>query len=236
MNKLMPKKGLRSLEYRKTRQWLLFWVLTFFAFCSLFYIETSEFEMYVGSYIFFIYPLYCIFCFFRTIGIWLQGEEEMEGYSSKFRPVRLAKNLIDSLESGNLKPKQRKKLESRLNALVTKYQSNLGTGSVKELKQKYKKQNEDYKIKEARWSIKNADKNLASIQEQTKVMDRGIISSKIKCPHCHEVGKVRKKIEKNIEETSEKGLIGALIGKKMVTDKGDITKFYCDNCQTPWTA
>ena len=45
-------------------------------------------------------------------------------------------------------------------------------------------------------------------------MERGIISIKIKCPHCHEVGKVRKKIEKNIEETSEKGLVGGLIGKK----------------------
>ena len=215
MNKLISKKGLRSLEYRKTRQWLFFWVLTFFAFCSLPYIANAqEPNIYVFAYILVVYPLYCIFCFFRTISIWLNGEEEMEGYSSKFRPVRLTKNIINSLESGNLNTKQRKKLESRLNFLVTKYQSNLGTGSVKELKQKYKEQKEDLEMKEKRWIIKNADQNLASIQEQTKVMDRGIISSKIKCPHCHEVGKVRKKIEKNIEETSEKGVIGALIGKK----------------------
>ena len=40
----------------------------------------------------------------------------MEGYSSKFRPVRLAKNIINSLESGNLNAKQRKKLELSKNA------------------------------------------------------------------------------------------------------------------------
>ena len=42
--------------------------------------------------------------------------------------------------------------------------------------------------------------------------------------------------KKHTEKTSEDSIIGAVIGKKMVTDKGNITKFFCENCETPWTA
>jgi len=26
-----------------------------------------------------------------------------------------------------------------------------------------------------------------------------------------------------------------VIGRKTITDKGEITKFFCDNCETSWT-
>ena len=75
-----------------------------------------------------------------------------------------------------------------------------------------------------------------SIPKKQAQYKHGSISPKIKCPHCHEIGKVRRKVEKHIEESREKGVIGAVIGKKTVTEKGNITKFYCENCKTPWTA
>lgn len=50
------------------------------------------------------------------------------------------------------------------------------------------------------------------------------------------VSAVRRKVGKQIEETRQSGLVGGLIGQKTLTSKGDITRFYCDNCQTKWTA
>tara|TARA_B100000780_G_scaffold258204_1_gene208434 strand:+ start:297 stop:962 length:666 start_codon:yes stop_codon:yes gene_type:complete len=219
-----------NLKYKRTRQWLLFWILTLLFFSSLFlmeYFKNEALNIFLSLYFFFFYPIYCIFCFFRTIGIWIAGPEHIkDGYSQKFNAKLRANQIIMDLENFNLKEKRRKKLEKELSAIGKKYKSTVG--SVKQLYEKRQMYLDKQSAVHAKW--------VESIPEQNAVMERGTISVKIKCPHCHEVGKVRKKIEKSIEETSEKGVIGALIGKKMVTDKGDITKLYCDNCQTPWTA
>lgn len=220
-----------NLKYKRTRQWLLFWVLTLLPFSILLSqieLPKSEvFGIFLGTYIFFFLPIYCIFYFFRTIGVWIAGPEYIkDGYSKKFNAKLRANQIIMDLEDFNLKEKKRKKLEKELSAISKKYKSIVG--SVKQLYEKRQIQLDRQSAQHTKWA--------ESLPEQKAVMERGIISIKIKCPHCHEVGKVRKKIEKNIEETSEKGLVGGLIGKKMVTDKGDVTKLYCENCQTPWTA
>jgi hypothetical protein len=216
-----------NLKYKRTRQWLLFWLSPFlYSLTVATFIET-DYEDTANTTAVLVLLLYYMFCFFRTIGIWIAGPKYIkDGYSQKFNAKLRANQIIMDLEDFNPKEKKRKKLEKELSAISKKYKSTVG--SVKQLYEKRQMQLDKESAVHAKW--------VESIPEQNAVMERGTISVKIKCPHCHEIGKVRKKIEKNIEETSEKGVIGALIGKKMVTDKGDITKLYCENCQTPWTA
>jgi len=124
-----------NLRYKRTRQWLLFWVLTLLPFSSLFILESTKSEalnIFLGVYFLFFYPIYCIFCFFRTIGIWIAGPEYIkDGYSQKFNAKLRANQIIMDLEDFNLKEKKRKKLEKELSAISKKYKSTVG--SVKQL-------------------------------------------------------------------------------------------------------
>jgi len=228
MNKILAP----FLKYKRTRQWLIFWVATF----SIFYIASllesgaiPDQDVYVGwsAFLLLIYCVYAVFCFFRTIYVWFADIEDIEyGYSKKFDPKLRAPKIIRDLEDQNLSPKKIEKLEHELSIILKEYKSIVGSRETLEAEREKQLQKEARKLRSF----------LEKIPEEQAKFTHGSISSKIKCPHCHEVGGVRRKVEKNIEESREKGIVGAVIGKKMITDKGNITKFYCENCETPWTA
>ena len=56
------------------------------------------------------------------------------------------------------------------------------------------------------------------------------------CPHCQSKGNVFKRKKDNIEESREKGIIGATIGRKTITKKGSYDQLHCDKCGTDWAA
>ena len=62
----------------------------------------------------------------------------------------------------------------------------------------------------------------------------GSLASKIVCPHCNEKGKVWRKENATATEMTRETGIGAVIGKKTVTNK-EITKLHCKNCGTTWS-
>ena len=64
----------------------------------------------------------------------------------------------------------------------------------------------------------------------------GSFAPQIICPHCQTKGKVRKKMEQRVEESREKGIIGATIGRKTITKKGSYTQLHCDKCKVTWEA
>jgi len=64
----------------------------------------------------------------------------------------------------------------------------------------------------------------------------GAYASKIVCPHCNIKGQVRKRRKEITDESREKGIIGAIIGRKIITKKGSATQLHCDNCDVTWTA
>ena len=67
-------------------------------------------------------------------------------------------------------------------------------------------------------------------------MFQGVINEKLVCPHCQSKGTVRTIRKRQKEETRQKGIIGATIGMKTVTDKGMITRLSCDSCDMKWTS
>ena len=217
-----------NLKYKRTRQWLLFWLSPFLYSLSVFpFIETDYEDTAVLTGIL-VLLLYYIFCFFRTIIVWLNGEQEIkDGYSKKFDPkVRtdwIMRELLRNEKGYNkFSNKKVKKLENELDLLIEKYATQ--TGTKKAIKAKVLKS----------WEYTPAD-----AKKQEKRLNRiqhGLVAGKIICPHCGTKGKVRRKVGKQIEETRQSGLVGGLIGQKTLTSKGDITRFYCDNCQTKWTA
>ena len=57
---------------------------------------------------------------------------------------------------------------------------------------------------------------------------------KLSCPHCGDSGSVWRNKDAKVEERSrEAGIIGAVIGRKTVTEK-KVTKLHCKNCETSW--
>ena len=62
----------------------------------------------------------------------------------------------------------------------------------------------------------------------------GKLVENIKCPHCGQKGKVHRKDNATIKETTkEAGIIGGVIGRKTVTEK-TTTQMNCMNCGTSW--
>ena len=53
--------------------------------------------------------------------------------------------------------------------------------------------------------------------------------------HCNKKGNVRKNRRQIVEESREKGIIGATIGRKTITKKGYETRLHCDNCDVTWS-
>ena len=215
-----------NLKYARTRQWLLFWLLTLILIIAPqpIILETSEqAEKYVTWYVLF-YFVYLIFCFCRTIYYWVGGQEYIkEGYSKKFDPKIRAEFLVRSLDNsqGNTwdNGSKAEKLERELDALIDKYPDQTGTKKSIRLRVNH---------------VPTAEENKKAEKRQNRI-SHGLIAGRVICPHCQVKGKVRRKKGTKIEHTRQSGLVGGLIGQKTISSKGEITKFYCENCKTEWT-
>ena len=75
-------------------------------------------------------------------------------------------------------------------------------------------------------------------QAKTDEHFRGLEEARKKliCPHCQSKGTVTTSTKELTEETREKGIVGAVIGRKTITNKGKVTELHCGNCQMRWTA
>ena len=229
--------------YKKTRDRLIFWVYTIIGiYCyaildghdrypqdyNYYLSETSE---QIFQIIVFTYPIFLIFFLLKKASVWNYGEEIMpEGYSNKFNPRIRAFyliNQIDNLSFNDSDTKLIAKNKGELKDLIKKYQSDLH--SEKKLREDQNKQLE-------KASKKYQEKKAVSKerQNQSRLKKLGDIVPQIICPYCQVKGKVRRGIGENIEESREKGLVGGLIGKKTITNKGKTNKFYCENCETSY--
>ena len=127
------------------------------------------------------------------------------------------------------------KYQAELDDLKEKYKSELGDYD-KELKVEKQKQ-KALKKKAAQYRQHNQN-TLETRQNEGNIYSHGSIAKQIICPHCNKKGKVRKQQIELMEETREKGIIGAtpIIGRKTITKKGYATQLHCDNCGVTWTA
>ena len=132
-------------------------------------------------------------------------------FFKKFDPKLRAPEIIRRLEDSDISAKKRQKLENELKIIVKEYKSIVGS----------RKKLEEERNKDLETQARTTKAFLDSIPKQQAQYEHGSISPKIKCPHCHEIGKVRRKVEKHIEESRDKGVIGAVIGKRQVIYEGD---------------
>lgn len=111
------------------------------------------------------------------------------------------------------------KHQAELTYLKEKYKSQLG--GLSSVREAHKKRQQAY---------------FKSRETRSNEIVYGARSKEIVCPHCQKKGKVRKTSKEITEESREKGIIGATIGRKTITKKGSMTQLHCDNCDTTWTA
>ena len=112
-----------------------------------------------------------------------------------------------------------KKHVEELSYLKEKYKSILK--DIKETKEKRKR---EYQLQMQRF------------ETQGNILAYGSFAPQIVCPHCQTKGKVRTTTRERVEESREKGVIGATIGKKTITKKGRYTQLHCDVCDVTWEA
>ena len=106
------------------------------------------------------------------------------------------------------------------------------------LKEKYKSQLKD--IKKARDKREKEKRDQQEFLKRSLEGNNGVLYGsfvpQIICPHCQTKGKVKKKMKQRVEESREKGIIGATIGRKTITKKGSYTQLHCDKCKVTWEA
>jgi hypothetical protein len=83
----------------------------------------------------------------------------------------------------------------------------------------------------------DADKGKSATQLQGERMEKeqiGVLSPKVKCPHCDTVGQVYKKTNATQTEITQSNRLTAAVleGQKITTKK--VTQFHCKNCETTW--
>ena len=81
---------------------------------------------------------------------------------------------------------------------------------------------------------KQRKENYESNERVSNIRFKGPIQENIMCPHCQTKGNVHKRRRELTEESREKGVIGATIGRKTITKKGSVTELYCSNCDVTW--
>ena len=184
----------------------------------------------IGINLLFVYPVYLFIKVLRMIWSWLTGGSKPLNRAQEVLNARSkAHALLDILDLEKDKNKI-KKIKEKLKGLVQEYKTELK--SMKKVKEVY----EEIKERRKRFNSPEAMKKRMEMDNKRHLtFIHGNIASKVKCHHCDSVGTVRRKVTKNLEESREKGIIGAVIGRKTITDKGNITKFFCENCGTSWT-
>jgi hypothetical protein len=101
------------------------------------------------------------------------------------------------------------------------------------LKEKYKSELKGFDKKE-KILKKEREENEEGYRKRQNTRWAGSISPNLVCPHCQTKGEVYKKTVQLKETSREKGIIGATIGRKTITNKGRATEMYCENCETTW--
>lgn len=200
-----------NLKYKEDRFWLILIISTLILLLNL---RESPFSepafMLMGFYIF-IYPAGWLIYFGLNFKEWDSNNPKKEN-SRKFNPT----DRMLWLES-ELKKYTSEKYEEELAYLKEKYSS--FAKDVKKTKEKRETE-----------AIANA-KTHKSSQNQLLY---GTYATQIICPHCQTKGKVRKNTKERTEESREKGIIGATIGRKTITKKGQYTQLHCDICDVTW--
>ena len=145
-------------------------------------------------------------------------ESIMDEVNDRKDPFKQAKKSID-------------KLQRRINA------SPYGSSMQKELKKEKtalkRKWSKELKAEEKQEKI--AEKRYQK-QVQAKNKKYSDARKALVCPHCQSKGTVSSRQKRVTEETREKGIIGGVIGRKTITDKGIVNQFSCSNCMTTWTS
>jgi hypothetical protein len=87
----------------------------------------------------------------------------------------------------------------------------------------------------------NAEAKLEKVQKERQITSEkahyerfGVLAAKITCPHCNEKGKVWRNQNVKVNELTRETGIGAVIGKKTITEK-KVTNLHCKNCGTTWS-
>jgi len=103
----------------------------------------------------------------------------------------------------------------------------------------------NYSLSEHRKELKNKQKLKAEAKiEKTEYQRQadahnvhykkyGVLAAKIICPHCNEKGGVWRNENVPVNELTRETGIGAVIGKRTVTEK-KVTNLHCKNCKTTW--
>ena len=107
------------------------------------------------------------------------------------------------------------------------------------LKKKYKKELANIEsVKTKRIKRAESEKKVSAKVHKEREYDLlyGKRNKHLVCPHCQSKGNVFKRKKDNIEESREKGIIGATIGRKTITKKGSYDQLHCDKCGTTWAA
>ena len=86
------------------------------------------------------------------------------------------------------------------------------------LKDKYKSELKDFDASR-KILTKQRKENYESNKRVNNVRFKGPKSNSIVCPHCQTKGDVHKSRKEVVEESREKGIIGATIGRKTITNQ-----------------
>lgn len=173
-------------------------------------------------------------CFLLLIrGIWRFLFQPPDLYSWRFRgnkPPTLTFYSISQYETNS-------SVELRMHWLKDKQEYSSSERRIKKWQKEIDNMSKRYNTKYALQKAQRTQSTLDSVRKTTyERINYGERAPKIICPHCQEKGKVWRKNDTTIfEEGREKGIVGATIGRKTVNQK-KVTKLYCKNCETSWTA
>jgi len=97
------------------------------------------------------------------------------------------------------------------------------------------KLSKNYDLKTNIETVKRVEKTRRDVISKRVAKEKyGVSAPKIICPHCNVTGKVwRNENAKTEERSREQGVVGAVIGRKTITEK-KVTKLHCKNCNTSW--
>jgi len=176
---------------------------------------------------------YLLLTLYFIRGIWRFLFQPPNLYSWRFRgnkPPSLTLYSISQYETNS-------SVELRMHWLKDKQEYSSSERRIKKWQKEIDNMSKRYNTEYALQKAQRTQSTLDSVRKTTTERQRyGERAPKIICPHCQEKGKVWRKNDATIfEEGREKGIVGATIGRKIVNQK-KVTKFYCKNCKTSWTA
>ena len=176
---------------------------------------------------------YLLLILYFIRGIWRFLFQPPNLYSWRFRgnkPPSLTFYSISQYETNS-------SVELRMHWLKDKQEYSSSERRIKKWQKEIDNMSKRYNTEYALQKAQRTQSTLDSVRKITTERQRyGERAPKIICPHCQEKGKVWRKNDATIfEEGREKGIVGGTIGRKIVNQK-KVTKLYCKNCETSWTA